>query len=86
LAIQFRKKYSSDENGAPNVNAFFIGVFDTVASLGSYRVGTLATGGLLIALAVVSFVQSFFCFRSGQHLLRSSRSQSSSRQFGTSLS
>ena len=46
----------------PNVNPFFIGVFDTVASLGSYRVGALAIGGLLAVLAIASFVQSFFLF------------------------
>jgi hypothetical protein len=51
LAFRFRKKYGSDDNGTPNAHAFFVGVFDTVASLGSYRVGALATGALLIALA-----------------------------------
>ena len=64
LALRFRRKYGSDVNGAPNVNPFFIGVFDTVASLGSYRVGALAVAGLLAILAlisaVVSFGQSFF--------------------------
>ena len=62
LALRFRKKYGSDENGVPNVNPFFIGIFDTVASLGSYRVGALAAGGLLATLALVSFVQSLFLF------------------------
>ena len=62
LALRFREKYRSDQGGAPNVNPYFIGVFDTVASLGSYRVGTLAAGGLLATLALVSFVQSFFLF------------------------
>lgn len=62
LALQFRKKYGSDVNGGPNVNPFFIGVFDTVASLGSYRVGALAIGGLLAVLAIVSFVESLFLF------------------------
>ena len=62
LALRFRKKYGSDVNGAPNVNPFFIGVFDTVASLGSYRVAALSIAGLLAVLAVVSFIQSFFLF------------------------
>jgi uncharacterized protein (DUF2235 family) len=62
LALQFRKKYGSDENGRSNANAYFIGVFDTVASLGSYRVGALAVGGLLAALVLVSLVQSLFLF------------------------
>ena len=62
LALRFRKKYKSDVDGSSNVNPFFVGVFDTVASLGSYRVGFLAVGGFLLALAVVSFVQSLFMF------------------------
>jgi len=62
LAFRFRKKYGSDVNGGPNVNPFFIGVFDTVASLGSYRVGTLTVGALLLFLAVVSFIQASFMF------------------------
>ena len=62
LALRFREKYGSDINGGPNVNPFFVGVFDTVASLGSYRVGALAVGGFLAALALVSLVQSFFLF------------------------
>lgn len=60
LALRFRKKYRSDENGVPNVNPYFIGVFDTVASLGSYRVGALAVAGLLATLGIPSLVQSFF--------------------------
>jgi uncharacterized protein (DUF2235 family) len=62
LALRFRRKYGSDIDGASNANPFFVGVFDTVASLGSYRVGSLAVGGLLVALALISFVQSFFLF------------------------
>lgn len=62
LALQFRQKYGSDADGAPNVNPFFIGVFDTVAALGSY----LLSAALLIALAVIiavgSYVQSLFLF------------------------
>ncbi len=59
LALRFRKKYRSDVNGGPNVNAFFIGAFDTVASLGSYRVGALVLSGWLLFLLIVSFVLSF---------------------------
>ena len=36
LALRFRRRYHSDFKGALNTNAFFIGVFDTVAALGSY--------------------------------------------------
>ena len=32
LALRFRRKYGSDAKDAPNVNPFFIGVFDTVAA------------------------------------------------------
>ena len=64
LALRFRRKYESDVNGAPNVNPFFIGVFDTVASLGSYGAAALAVVGWLAFLALVSamvsFGQSFF--------------------------
>jgi uncharacterized protein (DUF2235 family) len=62
LALRFRKKYGSDQNGASNVDPFFIGVFDTVASLGSYRVGGLLIGGLLLFLFLLSWGQSFFWF------------------------
>ena len=62
LALRFRKKYGSDVNGASNVNPFFIGVFDTVASLGSYRVGALAIGGLLVFLLVLSWAFWFFSY------------------------
>jgi uncharacterized protein (DUF2235 family) len=62
LALRFRKKYGCDINGGPNVNPFFIGVFDTVASLGSYRVGVLALIGFLVSLVLISLVQSFFLF------------------------
>ena len=55
LALRFRRKYGSDVSGTPNVNPFFIGAFDTVASLGSYRVAALALAGLLAILAIVSF-------------------------------
>lgn len=56
LAANFRQKYGSDNNVAP----FFIGVFDTVASLGSY----LLSVGLIIfsafVLSVISLAISFF--------------------------
>ena len=62
LALRFRKKYGSDVNGASNGNPFFIGVFDTVASLGSYRVGALVIGGLLAFLLVLSWAFWFFSY------------------------
>jgi uncharacterized protein (DUF2235 family) len=62
LALRFRKKYRSDVGGDPNVNPFFVGVFDTVASLGSYRVGALFFAGLFLVLGLVSLAQSFILF------------------------
>ena len=59
LAHRFRRKYGSDVNGAPNVNPFFIGVFDTVASLGSYGAAALAVAGWLAFIALVSAMVSF---------------------------
>lgn len=35
LARRFREKYGSDANGLPNADPYFIGVFDTVAALGT---------------------------------------------------
>ena len=62
LALQFRKKYGSDVNGDPNVNPFFIGVFDTVAALGSYVTSALLVGAAVIILAVLSFLLSLLLF------------------------
>jgi uncharacterized protein (DUF2235 family) len=62
LALRFRQKYRSDNNGVPNANPYFIGVFDTVASLGSKRLTLAMIGGALALLAAISWVQSFFLF------------------------
>ena len=62
LALQFRKKYGSDEKGAANVNPFFLGVFDTVAALGSYVTSALLVGAAIIILAVLSFFLSLLLF------------------------
>ena len=35
LASRFRVKYGADENGLPNASPYFVGVFDTVAALGT---------------------------------------------------
>ncbi|MGB7172082.1 MAG: DUF2235 domain-containing protein [Candidatus Acidiferrales bacterium] len=65
LALQFRQKYESDKNGTANVNPFFIGVFDTVAALGSYITSALLVGAALIILAVLSFLCSLLAFSFG---------------------
>jgi uncharacterized protein (DUF2235 family) len=62
LALRFRRKYEADQNGVANVNAFFVGVFDTVASLGSYRVGALIIAGAIVFLLLASFVLLLFGF------------------------
>jgi len=62
LALQFRKKYSSDVNGAPNTNPFFVGVFDTVAALGSYLLSIALAVVFAAIIAIISYVQSFFLF------------------------
>ncbi len=60
LALRFRQKYHSDVNGAANVNPHFIGVFDTVAALGSYLY-SLALIVLAVAIiAVISYLRSLF--------------------------
>jgi hypothetical protein len=62
LALRFRQKYGSDNNGIPNANPFFIGVFDTVASLGSKRLSLVMIAGAFAALMALSWIQSLFLF------------------------
>lgn len=63
LAAKFREKYGSDdEGGGPNAVPFFIGVFDTVASLGSYLLSADLLFGAALLLAAASFAQSFLLF------------------------
>jgi uncharacterized protein (DUF2235 family) len=62
LAANFRQKYACEDNGAPNAVPFFIGVFDTVASLGSYLLSAALVGGAALTLAGISFAQSFLLF------------------------
>jgi hypothetical protein len=51
LAARFRVRYGSDEGGAPNAVPYFIGVFDTVAALGSPGLLMMIAG---VALAVIA--------------------------------
>jgi uncharacterized protein (DUF2235 family) len=60
IALRFRKKYGCDENDAANVNPFFIGVFDTLAALGSYRPSGALVIAMLVIFAAVSAVLSLF--------------------------
>ena len=63
LALQFRKKYRSDANGAANVNPFFVGVFDTVAALGSIGFFMALVLAAVAIFAAIAFAQSFFLFQ-----------------------
>lgn len=58
LALQFRTKYGSDVNGTANVNPFFIGVFDTVAALGSYWLSGALVIGIVALIASLSYARS----------------------------
>ena len=62
LATRFRQQYGSDTSGAANAVPFFIGVFDTVASLGSYALSAALIGGAVVLVAALSYVQSFLLF------------------------
>lgn len=60
-ARRFRAKYGSEGNGADgepqgNVQPYFIGVFDTVAALGSRSASFLALGGFLVLALVVGLL------------------------------
>jgi hypothetical protein len=64
LARRFRERYGSDIAGQPNAAPYFIGVFDTVASLGSkgvfrFLLVTALLLGLVIACAVTAWVLSW---------------------------
>lgn len=60
IAASFRDNYRSDASGAANAVPFFIGVFDTVASLGSYLLSGTLLACLVLVLALLSYVQSFW--------------------------
>jgi uncharacterized protein (DUF2235 family) len=62
LALRFRRRYGCDADGAPNAVPFFIGVFDTVASLGSYLLSGALVAGLALVIGLISLAQSFFLF------------------------
>jgi uncharacterized protein (DUF2235 family) len=58
IALRFRQTYNSDVNGVPNANPYFIGVFDTVASLGSLPLGVAMTVGAFVLLGLTSWALS----------------------------
>lgn len=59
LAQRFRKRYGSDLDGGSNAIPFFIGVFDTVASLGSKALTMAMIAGGVVAIFLISLVLSF---------------------------
>ena len=66
IAAKFRAEHgcSAVKDGFEQANVFpyFIGVFDTVASLGSKRLTLAVIAGAFAVLAALSWVQSFFLF------------------------
>jgi uncharacterized protein (DUF2235 family) len=60
LAARFRQKYESAANDDPNVVPYFIGIFDTVASLANPVVSILFVVALAIALTVLAWLISLF--------------------------
>lgn len=60
LGLRFRLMYGCDVGGVANAVPFFIGVFDTVASLGSYMLSGALVGGAASLILAASFVQSYF--------------------------
>jgi uncharacterized protein (DUF2235 family) len=62
IAQRFRESYGADAGGRSNAFPYFIGVFDTVASLASMPALLIFGCGFLVALTVLSFGLSFLCF------------------------
>ena len=58
IALRFRLKYKSDAAGLSNANPYFIGVFDTVASLGSYPLSAAMFGGAIVLILLLSWLLS----------------------------
>jgi len=62
LAERFRRRYRSEQGDGPNAIPFFIGVFDTVAALGSYLLTTALLASAVVLILAASYAQSFFLF------------------------
>jgi len=59
LAARFRAQHGSDSDGKANAVPYFIGVFDTVAALGSPGLLALLAGAALTLLAAASWLLSW---------------------------
>jgi hypothetical protein len=57
LSKQFRQRYRSDKDGKSNAIPYFIGVFDTVASLGNRE---FIAGALVVGLVLILVLSAIF--------------------------
>jgi uncharacterized protein (DUF2235 family) len=62
MAKNFRKKYGSGNDETSNANPYFVGVFDTVASIASFSSLVVAMGVLGIIISFFSFLLSYWQF------------------------
>ncbi|HEV2897588.1 MAG TPA: DUF2235 domain-containing protein [Pseudaminobacter sp.] len=62
LAAQFREKYGSGDGDMSNTVPYFIGVFDTIASLANPQALGMLTALLAAILMAASWILSFFAF------------------------
>jgi uncharacterized protein (DUF2235 family) len=62
LAARFRAQHGSDTAGKPNAVPYFIGVFDTVAALGSYGLMALLGLGALAVMAAAAWLLSLLAY------------------------
>ena len=69
LGERFREQCASADGDKANVYPYFIGVFDTVAALGSWRTFLLFTFVFLLAAAAVGLVGSYLANFSGAPLI-----------------
>lgn len=56
LAAHFRQKYGSDRYGKANAHPYFIGVFDTVASLANPAAVLILVGAALVSTSALAWV------------------------------
>ena len=62
LAAQFRANHGADHDGQSNAFPYFIGVFDTVASLGSYGLFAALSAIAVLVVVVASFLLSYLAW------------------------
>jgi uncharacterized protein (DUF2235 family) len=59
LAARFREQYGAADGGEPNVYPYFIGVFDTVASLSDRKALAILIGLTAMLIAILSWIAWF---------------------------